>query len=135
MYAFNYTDDGGQPQVAVCNSLPDESYGFGVITPIEVPSQPDKLFRKAWTIVGNDLVVDLVKAKEIAHDKRRTQRDELMKPHDDIIAKQIPGNDAVAAEAARVVIRDANATIQANIDACVDEASLRLLIETEELPT
>ena len=62
------------------------------------------------------IVVNLTKAKNIAHEKRRLKRAEEFKPHDDIIAKQIPGEDATAAETARAEIRTRYATLQTNID-------------------
>jgi hypothetical protein len=49
--------------------------------------------------------IDLTKAKEIAHEKRREARAEEFKPHDEVIMKQIPGNDLVQAESARQAIR------------------------------
>ena len=62
------------------------------------------------------IVVNLTKAKTIAHEKRKAKRAEEFKPHDDIIAKQIPGADATAAENARAAIRTKYATIQTDID-------------------
>lgn len=62
------------------------------------------------------IVINLTKAKAIGHDMRRAARAEEFKPFDEAIAKQIPG--AVdGAEAARQVIRDKYAAIQAEIDA------------------
>ena len=48
---------------------------------------------------------------------------EEFKPYDEVIMKQIPGNDAVEAEAKRQEIRDKYAAIQSNIDAvqCPEE--------------
>jgi hypothetical protein len=63
------------------------------------------------------ITIDMTKAKDIAHDKRRAARVEEFKPHDEVIAKQIPGVDAEAAEAARQAIRDKYAAMQAEIDA------------------
>ena len=62
------------------------------------------------------IVVNLTKAKTIAHEKRRIKREQEFKPHDDIIMKQIPGADATAAETARAEIRTRYATIQTDID-------------------
>ena len=62
------------------------------------------------------IVENLTKAKTIAHEKRRIKREQEFKPHDDIIAKQIPGADATAAETARAEIRTRYATLQTNID-------------------
>jgi len=69
------------------------------------------------------ITVNVTKAKNIAHDKRREARAEEFKPYDEVIMKQIPGNDATAAEAARQVVRDKYATMQTVIDAAttVDE--------------
>jgi hypothetical protein len=63
------------------------------------------------------ITINIDKAKNIAHDKRREARAEEFKPYDEVIMKQIPGNDATAAEAARQVIRDKYAAMQTAIDA------------------
>jgi hypothetical protein len=52
-----------------------------------------------------------------------------MKPYDDIIAKQIPGEDATAAEAQRALIRIKYATKQTEIDACTTVEQLQTIIE------
>jgi hypothetical protein len=122
MYAFNYTDDKGATQVAVCNNLPDESYGFGIVTPIEVEPMADKVFRGAWEIQGTSLVTGLPKAKLIAHEKRRDERAVLFAPLD--IKATIP-SEANQAEADRQVIRDADDIKQIDIDDAVDEDILR----------
>jgi hypothetical protein len=62
------------------------------------------------------ITINITKAKVIAHDKRREARAEEFKPHDEIIMKQIPGNDSVAAEAARAAIRTKYSTMQTAID-------------------
>jgi len=62
------------------------------------------------------IVVNLTKAKTIAHERRRRKREKEFKPHDEIIMKQIPGEDATAAETARAEIRTRYATIQTDID-------------------
>ena len=69
------------------------------------------------------IVVNLTKAKTIAHERRRIKREQEFKPHDEIIMKQIPGEDATAAETARAEIRTRYATIQTDIDnaSTVDE--------------
>ena len=83
----------------------------------------DRTFRGAWkaTNVGiastdTEVYEDLSLTKDIAHDLRRQKRSELFAPYDEIIMKQIPGEDAIAAEAARVVIRTENAGIQSAIE-------------------
>jgi len=70
------------------------------------------------------ITVNLNKAKVIAHDKRRAARAEEFAPLDAELAKQIPGTNAVAIEAARQAIRDKYATVQNTIDAAGDVATL-----------
>ena len=60
------------------------------------------------------ITVNLDKAKLIAHDMRRAKRAEEFKPLD--INATIP-SEAVAAEAARQLVRDKYATMQVAIDA------------------
>jgi hypothetical protein len=69
------------------------------------------------------ITINVTKAKTIAHDVRRAARAEEFKPYDEVIMKQIPGNDATAAEEARAAIRVRYATMQVAIDAAstVDE--------------
>lgn len=62
------------------------------------------------------ITINLPKAKLIAHDKRRIARAAEFAPLDEIIAKQIPGKDAAAAEAARQAIRDKYDQMQIDID-------------------
>ena len=63
------------------------------------------------------LIIDVTKAKNIAHDMRRAAREEEFKPLDAVIMKQIPGADAAQVEADRQAIRDKYAAMQADIDA------------------
>ena len=62
------------------------------------------------------ITININKAKAIAHDRRRVARAEEFKPHDEIIAKQIPGADNAEAEAARVAIRAKYADMQNQIE-------------------
>jgi hypothetical protein len=62
------------------------------------------------------ITINIDKAKDIAHDKRRAARTEEFKPHDEVIMKQIPGADAIAAEAARETIRTKYAEMQTAIN-------------------
>ena len=62
------------------------------------------------------IVVNLDKAKVIAHDLRRAARAKEFAPHDEVIAKQIPGASATEAEAARSDIRAKYARVQSAID-------------------
>jgi hypothetical protein len=92
-----------------------EGVSYEIVTTDEIPS--DRTFRGAWVMGDCCIDHDLDKCKEIGHDKRRTKRSKEFAPHDDIIAKQIPGIDAADAEAARQTIRDKYADIQDAIDA------------------
>ena len=85
-------------------------------------------FRNAWEY-NNGVVVNMDKAKDIAHGVRRQCRDEEFKPYDDIIAKQIPGEDADDAEAQRALIRTKYATKQTEIDACTTPEALQTIID------
>jgi len=70
------------------------------------------------------IVINIDKAKTIAHDMRRAARSEEFKPYDDAIAKQIPGQ-AEGAEAARQAIREKYAAIQTAIDAAADVEAIK----------
>jgi hypothetical protein len=61
--------------------------------------------------------VNVEKAKAIAHDMRRAARAAEFAPHDEVIAKRIPGTVEAEAEAARAVIRSKYAAMQTEIDA------------------
>lgn len=74
------------------------------------------------------IVVNIDKAKTIAHDMRRAARSEEFKPYDEIIMKQIPGVDAQAAEAARQVIREKYAAIQIAIDSANSPEEIKAVI-------
>jgi len=75
------------------------------------------------------IVINIDKAKVIAHDIRRAKRAEEFAPYDEVIMKQIPGNDAVEAEAARQAIRDKYATIQINIDNATNADALKTIVD------
>ena len=70
------------------------------------------------------IVIDVNKAKAIGHDMRRAARAEEFKPYDEAIAKQIPGQ-VEGAEAARQVIREKYAAIQAEIDAATTPEEIK----------
>jgi len=72
--------------------------------------------------------INLDKAKQIAHEKRRAARAEEFAPHDEIIAKQIPGVSAEEAEAARQVIRTKYADMQTAMDAAATVEELKELL-------
>ncbi len=74
----------------------------------------DRTFRNAWEHGGDSVIQNITKAKNIAHDVRRTARSAEFAPLD--IKATIP-SEATAAEAARALIRTKYATMQAEIDA------------------
>ena len=105
-----------------------EGVPYEIVSAADIPS--DRTFRGAWVANGAASEVDLDAAKAIGHDRRRQQRAEEFKPFDEVIAKQIPGIDAVAAEAARQNIREKYATIQAEIDAAEDPDQIKAALES-----
>ena len=76
------------------------------------------------------IIIDIDKAKDIAHEKRRMARAEEFKPHDEVIMKQIPGNDMAEAETARQAIRVKYETIQADIESAEDVVELKQILDT-----
>ncbi len=72
------------------------------------------------------IVIDIDKAKAITHDKRRAARAAEFAPLD--IKATIP-SEAVAAEAARAVIRTKYAEMQTAVDAAADVAALKTIME------
>lgn len=72
--------------------------------------------------------VNIPKAKAIAHDMRRAARAAEFAPYDEAIAKQIPGQ-MEGAEAARQVVREKYAALQADIDAAPDVFALKTIVE------
>jgi len=117
MYAYQQEDN----TVAICSkqsSIPEGA------TWLEVVSVPDKVFRGAWRIVGDAVVTDLPLAKEVAHELRRAKREKDFAPHDAIIMKQIPSQDATQAESDRKVIRDNDDKMQIDIDSTTTEQEL-----------
>ena len=72
------------------------------------------------------IVINLNKAKEVAHGMRRAKRSEEFAPLD--VKATIPA-EAEAAEAARAEIRAKYATVQTNIDAAADVDALKAVVE------
>ena len=72
------------------------------------------------------IVINVDKAKGIAHEVRRAKRAEEFAPLD--VKATIP-SEATAAEEARATIRAKYATVQDNIDAAADVATLKNIVE------
>lgn len=73
------------------------------------------------------IVINIDKAKTIAHNMRRAARSQEFAPLD--IKATIP-SEAAAAEAARQAIREKYATIQSDIDSAPGVAELKLIVES-----
>ena len=73
--------------------------------------------------------INMEKAKNFTHDIRRDKRAKEFEPHDNVIMKQIPGNDLNAAEAARSEIRAKYDVIQSQIEQAVTPEELKQIIE------
>jgi hypothetical protein len=114
---------------AALKDVPD-GVAYEVVTTGEIPS--DRTFRNAWKMGDCCIEHDLDKCKAIGHDKRRAARAEEFAPHDEVIAKQIPGVDAAAAEAARQAIRDKYDSIQTSIDAAVTFEDIKVALGLQE---
>jgi hypothetical protein len=78
--------------------------------------------------VSRMITINIDKAKEIAHEKRREARAEEFKPHDEVIMKQIPGNDMTEAEAARQVIREKYEELQTQMNEAQTVEELKELL-------
>ncbi len=96
---------------------------YSVFDSSEIPE--DRTFRGAWEINGNTISESLVKAKMIAHEKRREKRSKELAPLD--IEATIPMK-AAAAEAQRQSIRDKYADVQINMDGAQDTTELRSIL-------
>jgi hypothetical protein len=107
-----------------------EGVAYEIVEDDAIPA--DRFFRNAWVANGAAVDVDLDKAKAIGHDKRRAQRNAEFAPFDEIIAKQIPGADALAAEEARQAIREKYALIQDAIDIAEDPDTIKLALEANQ---
>ena len=75
------------------------------------------------------ITINITKAKNIAHDKRREARSAEFAPLD--IKATIP-SEATAAEAARQVIRDKYAAMQTAIDAATTADQIKAAMPQED---
>ena len=74
------------------------------------------------------ITINIEKAKQIAHDMRRAARATEFAPHDEVIAKRIPGVAEAEAEAARAAIRVKYATMQTEIDAATTPDEIKVAL-------
>lgn len=117
------TPDGGVAVIIPTGELPIEEVATKDVpegTPYEIVESDiiptDRTFRNAWVLGDCCINHDLDKCKEIGHTIRRKKRAEEFSPYDEVISKQIPGNDFTQVEASRQSIRDKYQDIQYNID-------------------
>lgn len=110
---------------------PDSALTTVLIKTSEMPNGSvigafDKTFRNAFKHGGGHKVnVDMPKAKEISHEKRRLARDAEMRPLD--IEATIPSK-AARAEAKRQIIRDKYAAIQTDIETSTTAEQLKTIV-------
>lgn len=74
--------------------------------------------------------INIDKAKTVAHEMRRAKRAEEFAPHDEVIAKRIPGVAEAEAEAARAAIRAKYADMQVAIDAASTPDEIKAALGT-----
>jgi hypothetical protein len=133
------TPDGGVAVIIPAGELPIEEVAakdvppgvpYEIVDEADIPS--DRYFRNAWVMGDCCVEHDLDKCKEIGHNIRRQQRAEEFKPFDDVIAKQIPGADATAAEEARQAIRDRYAVMQDAIEGASTPDEIKTALEANQ---
>lgn len=107
-------------------SIPADATDVQLVEPEIIPT--DRTFRDAWKAGSGKVEYDMAKCKAMAHEKRRERREAEFKPHDDVIAKQIPGKSATGAEAARQAIREKYDAMQAAIDAATSVEEIKAVL-------
>jgi hypothetical protein len=110
--------------------VPTGGIPYWVVDVADIPS--DRTWRGAWVMGDCCIEHDLDKCKALGHDLRRIQRNAEFKPFDEIIAKQIPGADALAAEEARQAVREKYALIQDAIDVAKDPDTIKIALEANQ---
>lgn len=76
--------------------------------------------------------INIDKVKNIAHERRRVARDKEMLPYDNIIMKQIPGNNLKQTEVERQKIRDKYTDIQIKIDSAKTPEEIKIIMSSWE---
>jgi hypothetical protein len=107
-----------------------EGVDYEIVTTDDIPS--DRFFRGAWKMGDCCIEHDLGRCKAIGHERRREARAAEFVPHDELIAKQIPGADVAKAEAARQAIRDRYAEMQDAIDAASTPDEIKAALEVTQ---
>ena len=132
-----WTQPNGQLAVLIPSpGVPEEVWRKDIPAGVEVVETTadkmpkDRLFRKAWKMNKTGCFECPVAGKQVAHEIRRARRAEKFAPHDEVVAKAIPGQ-ATEAEKQRQAIRDADAELQSKLDACKTTSEMRKLLEGE----
>ena len=113
----------------MAKDVPAEATNARQITIAELPQ--DRLFRSAWDDSNPEdfIGTNFTKAKSIAHDIRRADRQSKLEPLDNeerFTSTSAARKDAIAIE--KTTILNANAKTQIDIDATLDEAALRIIL-------
>jgi hypothetical protein len=130
------TPDGGVAVIIPAESIElalkdvPEGVAYEIVDVADIPT--DRYFRGAWVLGDCCIEHDLDKCKALGHDLRRQQRAEEFKPFDEVIMKQIPGADAVAAEEARQAIREKYALIQDVIEGAATPDEIKTALEVNQ---
>ena len=109
------------------DKLPTDAVNPKFVDASVIPT--DRTFRDAWEHSGDSVTQNITKAKAITHDKRRQARSAEFAPLD--IKATIP-SEAVAAEAARALIRTKYAEMQTEIDTATTITALTTIVAVLE---
>lgn len=107
----------------------DIPQGVAVVETTAEALPRDRMFRKAWKLEGSSCFECPVKAKAVAHEIRRAKREQEFAPHDEVIAKRVPGAE-MQAEAARQQIREKYEGVQQRLDLAQTPDELRAILNT-----
>jgi len=108
---------------ALAAKVVPEGLDYQIVPDDVIPT--DRTFRDAWATGEGEVSIDMTKAKDIAHGKRRAARDIEFKPYD--LEVTIP-DKAVAAEAMRSTIRTKYSYLQTSMDAATTPDELKALL-------
>lgn len=97
-----------------------EGVAFEIVDAADVPT--DRTFRNAWERKGRAIGHNMIKARELAHEKRREARAAEFAPLD--VEATIPAL-AAKAEAKRQAVREKYDAVQKDIDKAADVGALK----------
>jgi hypothetical protein len=115
-----------------CLKAVPEGVAYEVVAVADVPA--DRTFRNAWkhdtSPAPEKVAVDMLKAKDISHEKRRAKRAAEFAPLD--VEATIPGK-AAQAEAKRQAVRDKHDALQVEIENAGTPEALKAVLVREAL--